>query len=85
MPREIGKVMKLNSSNDGHLLPKRAKNWNSLQEKQGISISEGLMEVKSSQANTCQKCSEVASLTVGHRGGPADLLASLPAPLIIVL
>lgn len=77
--------MKLNSSNGGHLLSKRAKNWNSLQEKQGISISEGLMEVKSGQANTCQKCRDVVALTVGHRGGPADLLRSLPTPLIVVL
>ena len=59
MPREIGKVMKLNSGNvyykDTSDL-RGAKHWNSLQEKQGISIGEGLMEVKSGQANTCQKC-----------------------------
>lgn len=79
--------MKLNSGNvyyeDTSYL-RGAKHWHSLQEKQRISVGEGLVEVKSGQANTCQKCIDIADLSLGHSAGLADLLRCLPTLLIIV-
>lgn len=83
--------MKLNSSNVYYKKTsylRRPKHWNSLQEKQGISISEGLMEVKLGQIrskNTCQKGIDIADLFPEHSGGLVNLLKSLPTLLIIVL